>query len=100
MSELPFQKQAELWGQAYEVLVKRGVLACLVEWKLLTPEHPTLAEWRDQRLLEVSKTLSQKLGILDETVRDQIKAAIEHMALTAFGVGYTATREYLRAIGK
>lgn len=100
MSELPFQKQAELWGQAYEVLVKRGVLACLIEWKLLTPEHPTLAAWRDQRLLEVSKTLSQKLGILDETVRDQIKAAIEHMALTAFGVGYTATREYLRAIGK
>lgn len=100
MSELPFQKQAELWGQAYEILVKRGVLACLVEWKLLDPKHPLLQQWQDHRLLDVSKALNQKLDILDETVRDEVKAAIEHMALTAYGVGYTATREYLKAIGK
>src|SRR5689334_6527774 len=100
MSELPFQKQAELWGQAYEVLVKRGVLACLVEWKLLDPKHPLLQPWHEHRLLDVSKALNQKLEILDETVRDQVKAAVEHMALTAYGVGYTSTREYLKAIGK
>lgn len=100
MSELPFQKQAELWGQAYEILVKRGVLACLVEWKLLDPKHPLLQQWQDHRLLDVSKALNQTLDILDETVRDEVKAAIEHMALTAYGVGYTATREYLKAIGK
>ena len=100
MSELPFQKQAELWGQAYEILVKRGVLACLVEWKLLDPKHTLLRQWQDHRLLDVSKALNQKLDILDETVRDEVKAAIEHMALTAYGLGYTATREYLKAIGK
>lgn len=100
MSELPFQKQAELWGQAYEILAKRGVLACLVEWKLLDPKHPLLQPWHEHRLLDVSKALNQKLEILDETVRDQVKAAVEHMALTAYGVGYTSTREYLRAIGK
>lgn len=100
MSELPFQKQAELWGQAYEVLVKRGVLACLVEWKLLDPKHPLLQSWNEHRLLDVSKTLNQKLEILDETVRDRVKAAVEHMALTAYGVGYTSTREYLKAIGR
>ncbi len=100
MSELPFQKRAELWGQAYEILVKRGVLACLVEWKLLDPKRPLLQPWREHRLLDVSKALNQRLEILDETVRDQVKAAIEHMALTAYGVGYTSTREYLRSIGK
>lgn len=100
MSELPFQKQAELWGQAYEVLVKRGVLACLVEWKLLDPKHDLLQPWREHRLLDVSKSLNQRLEILDETVRDQVKAAVEHMALTAYGVGYTSTREYLTAIRK
>jgi hypothetical protein len=42
MSELPFQKQAELWGQAYEVLVKRGVLACLVETQVRRPRAPQL----------------------------------------------------------
>lgn len=100
MSELPFQKQAELWGQAYEILVKRGVLACLVEWKLLDPKHSLLQPWNEHRLLDVSKALNQKLEILDETVRDQVKAAVEHMALTAYGVGYTSTREYLKAIGR
>lgn len=99
MSELPFQKQAELWGQAYEVLVKRGVLACLVERKLLDPDHELLQPWRAHRLLEVSKALNLKLDILDETVREQVKAAVEHMALTAYSVGYTATREYLNSIG-
>ena len=100
MSELPFQKQAELWGQAYEVLVKRGVLSCLVEWKLLDSQHPQLTPWRDTQLLEISKRLSNRLGLIDETIRDQVKAAVEHMAVTAFGVGYTAMREYLRTIGK
>lgn len=100
MSELPFQKQAELWGQAYEVLVKRGVLACLVERKLLAPDHPQMQPWKDGRLLDVSKALNHKLDILDETVRNRVKAAVEHMALTAYGVGYTATREYLKSLGK
>ena len=100
MSELPFQKQAELWGQAYEVLVKRGVLACLVESKLLDPAHPLLKPWHESRLLDVSKALNQKLDIIDETVREHIKSAVEHMALTAYGVGYTSTREYLKSIGK
>lgn len=100
MSELPFQKQAELWGHAYEVLVKRGVLACLVEHKLLDPEHPQLAPWKQHQLLDVSKALNRRLEIIDETLRDRVKAAVEHMALTAYGVGYTAMREYLRNLPK
>ena len=35
MSALSFQQQAVRWGQAYEVLVKRGVLACLIEQGLI-----------------------------------------------------------------
>jgi hypothetical protein len=100
MSELPFQKQAELWGQAYEVLVKRGVLAHLVESKLLDPEHPQLLPWKQNQLLDVSKALNRGLDIIDETVRDRVKAAVEHMALTAYGVGYTAMREYLKNLPK
>jgi hypothetical protein len=100
MSELPFQKQAELWGQAYEVLVKRGVLAHLVEAKLLEPDHPQLVTWKQNQLLDVSKALNRGLDIIDETLRDRVKAAVEHMALTAYGVGYTAMREYLKNLPK
>ncbi len=100
MSELPFQKQAELWGQAYEVLVKRGVLAHLVESKLLEPDHPQLVVWKQSQLLDVSKTLNRGLEIIDESLRDRVKAAVEHMALTAYGAGYTAMREYLKNLPK
>jgi hypothetical protein len=100
MSELPFQKQAEFWGQAYEVLVKRGVLAHLVESKLLAPDHPQLEVWKQSQLLDVSKALNRSLAIIDETLRDRVKAAVEHMALTAYGVGYTAMREYLKNLPK
>jgi len=100
MSEPTFQKQAELWGQAYEVLVKRGVLANLLECKLLSPDHPQLVAWKQCQLLDVSKALNRGLEIIDESLRERVKAAVEHMAITAYGVGYTVTREYLKSLPK
>jgi hypothetical protein len=99
-STLPFQKQAELWGQAYEVLVKRGVLACLLERKLVSGEHPALQPWREIRLTRISADLARHLDVIDENAREVIKAAVDHIALAAYGVGYTAMREYLKHIGK
>lgn len=98
MAELTFQQQAVLWGQAYEVLVKRGVLACLVEERLAEASREGLQAWREIRLLEVSRCLTRELGLLDERERDMVKAAVQHMALTAFGVGYTATRAYVKSV--
>lgn len=98
MAELTFQQQAVFWGQAYEVLVKRGVLACLIEQRLVDWNRPGLQAWREVKLLEVSKRLTRELGLLDERERDIVKAAVQHMALTAYGVGYTATRAYLQGV--
>jgi hypothetical protein len=100
MSEISFQQQAVIWGQAYEILVKRGVLACLIERKLLKPDHPGLAVWEETRLLSVSSAVIRELDLLDETSRDVVKAAVEHMALTAYGIGYTTMREYLKTLAK
>lgn len=96
VEELSFQQRAVLWGQAYEVLTKRGVLACLLEKGLINREHAQLKPWSAFRLLEIRKRLIHALGILDENGVKVIDAAVEHLALTAYGVGYTATREYLR----
>lgn len=97
MSALTFQKQAELWGKTYEILVKRGVLASLVEAEVIPSDHESVAVWRETKLLKVSSALVRELDILDERERDLAKAAFDHMALVAFGLGYTATREYLKA---
>lgn len=100
MTERTFHQQAVLWGQAYEVLVKRGVLACLIEQGLIERNRPGLERWRELKLLDVSRSLTKELNILDEAARDVIKAGVRQLALTAYGVGYTATREYLKAVRK
>ena len=72
MSEIPFQQQSVIWGQAYEILVKRGVLACLVERKILLPDHPSLADWRENKLLQVSSCVVRELDILDDAARHMV----------------------------
>jgi hypothetical protein len=98
MEEMSFHAQAVLWGQTYEVLVKRGVLACLIEQGLISKDRPPLQTWRETRLLAVATHVSRKMDLLDEAARDVVKAAVRHIALTAYGVGYIATRAYLNAV--
>lgn len=96
MSKLPFPTQAEYWGQAFEVLVKRGALACLVDQKLVSYDDKRLVPWRKTKLARVLGALIGSLDIIDEAAREVVKSAFEHLALTAYGLGYTATREYLK----
>ena len=56
------------------------------------------AAWRETRLLAIATQVSKKMDLLDEAARDVVKAGVRHMALTAYGVGYTATRAYLNAV--
>ena len=98
MSEPSFQQQAVLWGQTYEVMVKRGVLACLADKNLIDMDSPALSPWRKTRLSHIYGSLVQHLGILDETVVEQVRSAAQHMAVVAYGLGYTAMREYLRKL--
>lgn len=92
------QPQAVLWGQAYELLVKRGVLTRLVDEGLLSVDDPRVAEWRQVRLAQVTGALKRELDLLDVAMSDVVEAGVEHFALSAFGTGYTATREYLKPL--
>lgn len=98
MEEMTFHAESVLWGQTYEVLVKRGVLACLIEQGLVPKDYVSLQPWRETRLLSIATHVARKMDLLDEAARDVVKAAVNHMALTAYGVGYTATRAYLDAV--
>lgn len=93
-----FQPQAVLWGQAYETLVKRGVLTRLLEEGLLEVDDPRLAAWRSVRLANVTGALRRELDLLDVAAQEVVEAGVEHLALTAFGSGYTAMREYLKPL--
>lgn len=95
MNEATFQEKAVLWGQAFEVLVKRGVLACLNDKGLLAKEHPVAREWGSVKLNAIYHGLSLGHGIVDQTVLEQLRLAAQHLAVIAWGIGYTAMREYL-----
>jgi len=94
--DAPFVSQAEYWGQTFEVLVKRGVLAVLVEHGLLAHYDPRVARWRETRLASVCGRLLDALDVGDPAAKEVVSAAFDHLALTAYGLGYTAMREYLR----
>lgn len=93
-----FQQQAVLWGQAYEVLVKRGVLTRLVEEGLIHADDPRLARWRQTKLSALLGAVKRELDLIDLAMRDAVEAQIEHLAVVCFGTGYTAIREYLRPL--
>jgi hypothetical protein len=90
-----FQREAVLWGQTYEVLVKRGVLTRLLEQRLITIDDPRIADWCHCKLATILGAVKNKLDLVDLAMREVVDVAASHMALCAFGIGYTATREYL-----
>ena len=98
MEELTFQQQAVVWGQAYEVFVKRGVLGCLADRELISLDAPHLKPWRETKTLQVHRTVVRELAIIDETVREQTLSALQHLSTVAYGLGYTAMREYLKRL--
>jgi hypothetical protein len=100
VSEPSFHQQAVFWGQAYEVLAKRGGLQYLLERQLIRVDRPSLNAWRAHKLLDVIKAMHAALGLTDPEAPARVVAAMEHMALTAFGTGYTAMRAYIEKIEK
>lgn len=100
MDELTFQQQAVIWGQAYEIFVKRGVLGCLADNELIQLDDSHLRPWRDTKVSHVQRAVIRELDIIDETVKEQTHSALQHMSAVAYGLGYTAMREYLKRLAQ
>ena len=37
--------EAKVWGEVYEIAVKRGSIMALLDAKLVSASHPVVAEW-------------------------------------------------------
>jgi hypothetical protein len=91
---------ASIWGDLYEVAVKRGCLAYLESDGLLTGEHP-LAPWNDTVVEQLHDHLYRQLDIVDRSERVRHSSTLNHLLVTAYGLGWTALREAIRrAIGE
>lgn len=95
---------ASIFGQAYEVFAKRGVLACLAENNILNknsfPSSSVLEDWRTKSLGSIYQSVIKSCSLTDENLKSLFKRILEHMSLLAFGNGFTVTREYLKNICK
>src|SRR6266540_4287962 len=91
-----------LWGDLFEVAVKRGCLAVLQDRGLLqglqgSAEH--LWPWRSLRVADLHDHLLELTGAVDPRERAGLKSSLDHLLVTGWGLGWTVLRECLRRLG-
>ncbi len=86
---------AVLWGQAFEIAVKRGVIAYLRDRKLIAPDHSQIVQWANTRSAKLYSGIRHELGLLDDNVIEQANRATAHILVMGYGLGWTCMRECL-----
>jgi hypothetical protein len=93
-------EQASIWGQIFEITVKRGVIAYLLHSELLTENHPQLTHWKNTKISQLNKQLNQALKTLlpvqDTYIEQWIEAYFRHLLVLGYGLGWTTMRECLK----
>ncbi len=94
--QISFLDQASLWGQVFEIAVKRGVLQKLIHEKLLVDDHPVFEHWRNFKNADIKQQLIKSLKLTDENSQTWVESMIRHLLVLGYGLGWTTTRECLK----
>lgn len=94
-------KRAQIWGQVFEIAVKRGVLAYLFQTQQLQPTHPQLSDWQNFKISQLKKQIFQalkqtKFPIHDLYLQEWIAEYFRHLLVLGYGLGWTTMRECLQ----
>ncbi|MCP4695512.1 MAG: hypothetical protein GY862_01500 [Gammaproteobacteria bacterium] len=87
---------AQLWGDVFEIAVKRGILHHLGARKLIFAGTPGLEDWRACRLKHVVNHVLQDMKATDDNVREQIEEYCRHLFVSGYALGWTVMREWLK----
>ena len=93
-----FRKKSEVYGKAYEIYIKQGVIAYLVEQNFISKDDARLAEWKSTRVETIFKAVYYGLNITDPFEKEITKHQLNHLAVCSILSGYTLTREYIKQI--
>lgn len=93
-----FRKKSEVYGKAYEIYIKQGVIAYLVEQNFISRDDARLAEWKSTRVETIFKAVYDALSITDPFEKEITKHQLNHLAVCSILSGYTLTREYIKQI--
>jgi hypothetical protein len=87
-----------LWGQAFEIAVKRGVLTALLASGLNGLDKIDLKAWKALDTADVYEALAKVLQEVDRNLQDRTRETARHLFELGMGLGQTAMREYLRRL--
>lgn len=87
-----------LWGQLFEIAVKRGVLTALLASDVKRPDDLGLGPWFEYDAGEVYGVLARELGEVDPNQKARTRATAQHLLQLGMGLGQTAMREYLGSL--
>ncbi len=91
-------QQYSLWGQAFEIAVKRGVLLAILASSIRKPEKLGLEPWTNFDTADVYGALARELREVDPNQKVRSRETVRHLFQLGMGLGQTAMREYLRKL--
>ena len=89
---------AAVWGDVYEVAVKRGCLGYLASVGLL-PDGALWTAWTGMVVESLHEHLYNQLDIVDRSERARHSSTLNHLLVTGYGLGWTVLREAIRRAG-
>jgi hypothetical protein len=88
---------AYIWGDLFEVAVKRGCLGFLATSGYLPPD--AVEDWKRTRVEQLHNYLYVNLDLIDPAERARHSSTLAHMLVQGYGLGWTALREAFRQFG-
>jgi Helicase conserved C-terminal domain len=89
-------QRCSLWGQVFEIAVKRGVLTGLLASDVRKPDHLSLGAWTAYSAAHVYGALARALCETDPNQKARTRETARHLFDMGMALGQTAMREYLR----
>jgi hypothetical protein len=77
--QLSFLLQASVWGQVFEIAVKRGVLLHLIHQGLLPDNHRVLEPWQAVKNADIENQLVKTLKLTDTNARVWAGTMVRHL---------------------
>jgi hypothetical protein len=94
-------QRPSLWGQVFEIAVKRGVLTALLGSPLANTDDLKslgLTPWQQLDLAHVYHQLAKELKETDDNLKTRSRETARHLFELGMGLGQTAMREYLNRL--
>jgi hypothetical protein len=89
-------QRCSLWGQVFEIAVKRGVLTRLRVSDLRGAADLNLGQWSELGVAHVYSALAHELAETDPNQKARTRERARHLFTLGMALGQTAIREYLR----